>query len=361
LAERQAERGLEVSVLVTGAGPTATRTERGVRVIRAHRSLTLASTPLSLDLVRSLPRLEADVRHLHLPYPLADVAEIGARRRGGGALVVTYHCDVVRQKVLGRLYRPLLRRLLARADRVLVSSERMLESAKALAAVRDRCVVVPYGIDPRGLEGVDAGEVAALRERYPGPRVLFVGRLRHYKGVAVLLRAVEQIEGTLLIAGSGPMERAWRQAAAASPAQERIHFVGHLDDDALALHYHAADVFALPSDRRAEAFGLVLLEAMACGTPVVSTELGTGTSDVNRHGETGLVVPPGDAEALAGALRTLLGDDALRARLGATARRRVRAAFDPERMVAATIDAYADALEGRRSRAAPPRRPQARP
>ncbi len=339
LAEGQAERGHRVTVLVTSTDRhTRRQTEHGVEVIRAGRLATLASTPLSLAMGRELARLAPDIAHLQFPYPPGEVFQgtLGRSR----ATVISYQSDIVRQRFLGRLYRPLMRRLLRRASALLVSSQAYLDSSPILAELRDRCHVVPLGIDPRPFTQPDAERVAALRRKWPGPLILFVGRLRYYKGVNVLIDAVAQLDATLLIIGRGAMENTWRQRATVSPAASRIHFLGDVDNDELPHYLAAAEVFVLPSTQRSEAFGLAQVEAMAAGKPIVSTALSTGTSTVNRNGETGLVVPSNDVAALAYAISRLLADPTLRDRLGAAARQRVESEFHHDRMLDRVDEIY---------------------
>src|SRR5262249_13039827 len=154
-----------------------------------------------------------------------------------------------------------------------------------------KCEVVPLGIDASRFAQADERQVAALRERYGAPLLLFVGRLRYYKGLHVLLEALPSVRANLLIAGDGP-EREHLEALLGVAG--RVHFLGDTPDEDLPALYRAAEVFVLPSHLRAEAVGLVQLEALASGVPCVCAELGTGTSYANRHGETGLVVPPGN-------------------------------------------------------------------
>ncbi|RMH19642.1 MAG: glycosyltransferase, partial [Acidobacteria bacterium] len=282
-----AQRGLRVTVLVTGAGLKTTVTREGdVEVIRAGRLGTLASTPISPALVRHLLHLDPDLTHLHFPYPPAEVAQLLVGRRRPA--VVYYHSDVVRQRFLGLLYRPLMWRFLRRADRVLASSEVYRTSSPVLRRLGDRCQVLPLPVDVERFAHPEPARLAAWTRRYPGPRVLFVGRLRYYKGLDHLIDAMAEVEATLLVVGRGPLEGRWRARAAASPAAGRIHFLGDLDAGELPAIYAAADLLALPSTRRSEAFGVVQLEAMAAGTPVITTELGTGSSVLHRDGATGL-------------------------------------------------------------------------
>ncbi len=343
LCRHQARQGLEVTVVVTGAGPTRETVEDGVRVIRCRRLAELRSMPLSLDLVRRVRGLRPDVTHLQSPFPLGELAHwLGGRSR---ATVVTYQSDIVRQRFLGRLYRPLLVRGLRRADRILVTSPRYLETSAVLRRVASRCQVVPLGIEVDAWSRPDPELVARFRRRWPGPLVLFVGRHRAYKGLEDLVAVAERTPGArFLLAGDGPRRRAVEQAARRGDAAGRIHFAGDLSRAELAACYVAADLLVLPSRLRSEAFGLVLVEAMAAGLPVISTELGTGTSWVNLDGESGLVVPPADPAALAAAISRLLADPERRRRMGQAARARVVAEFSAELMVERVLEVYRQVL-----------------
>jgi glycosyltransferase involved in cell wall biosynthesis len=177
--------------------------------------------------------------------------------------------------------------------------------------------------------------------------LLFVGLLRYYKGLEYLLQAMTSVHATLLIVGTGPLEEELQTMAQKLGLVGRVFFTGAVGEDLLPAYYQACDLFVLPASHRSEAFGVVQVEAMACGKPVVSTELGTGTSYVNLDGETGLVVPPRDPGALVQAIRRLLGDDRLRAEMGARARERAALEFSHEIMVDRVVDLYQSLLHGR--------------
>jgi glycosyltransferase involved in cell wall biosynthesis len=333
LAEAQAGGGHEVTVLATGpAWRSRVKQLGGVRVIFAGRLATLASTPLSLALPLALLRQRPDIAHLHFPYPVGDLAQalFGRARR----TVITYHSDIVRQKGLLRLYAPLLRRTLARADGLIATSPRYVETSPFLAPLAAQCTLIPYGIQAGRFEADHADEAAAIRARYGERLVLFVGQLRYYKGVEFLIQAMPQVNGRALLAGG---ESTWRQAeleqlAARLGVADRVVFLGQ-QERALPALYQACDVFTLPSIERSEAFGIVQLEAMAAGRPVVSCDVGTGVAWVNQDGITGLVVPPRDPDRLAAALNRLLDDPPLRARLGAAGQARVQQEFTQARML----------------------------
>ncbi len=345
LSEGLVARGVRVTVLVTNLTPwTRLERRRGVRVIRAGRQVHLASTPFGVDLIRWARRLRPDLIHLHHPYPPGDLIPLLHR---GIPYVVTYHSDVVRQKRLLLLYRPLQAWTLRRAARILPTSPRYVATSPALRRVADRCTVVPLGIPVERYLEPNPAALEKIRRRFgPGPWLLFVGRLRHYKGIDVLLEAMLRLPPRvkLWVIGTGPMGPRWQARARELGLEGRVHFLGEVMGRIVEAFYAAADLFVLPSTSRAEAYGVVQMEAMAAGTPVVCTELGTGTSFVNLDGVTGRVVPPRDPDALAQAIRELLEDDERRARMGRAARERALEEFSADRMVERVFRVYRDIL-----------------
>lgn len=296
----------------------------GVPVMRTARIAAPASTPLSPRLVLELRRLRPDLIHLHFPYPVGEVAALLAVPQV--PTIITYQSDIVRQRGLLVLYAPLLRRVLARANAIIATSEAYLEGSPWLAANRDRCVIIPLGIDLTPFLGVTP--------RSDGRTLLFVGRFRYYKGLHYLLEALVEVpDARLLLVGSGGQERELRAQVVRLRLSERVEFLGNVSDADLPAVYGRADLFVLPACERSEAFGLVLVEAAASGLPLISTELGTGTSYVNINRETGLVVPSRDSHALAGAIRDLLADPDTRHRYGTAARARAVSHFAIERVV----------------------------
>ncbi len=339
LAEAQAAAGHAVTVLCTRPepGPTLDTVEHGVRVIRARRQATAASTPLSLDLVRRLGTLAPDVTHLQSPYPMGELAWLAAGRH---PLVVSYQSDIVRQRLLGALWAPWLRLVLARADRVIASNPHYVDSSAFLRRVRAKVSVVPIGVDVERFAG---GDRRAGRARFgERPTVVFVGRLRYYKGLPVMLEALRELPGVqLVIAGSGPNLRTLAEMSLDLGVAAQVTWVGDVADAELPDVLAAGDVFVLPSTHRSEAYGIALVEALAAGLPAVTTDLGTGTSWINQDGVTGRVVRPGDPAALAAAIRAILADDAGRAAMASAARARARAVFGRDAMVDAVMGVYA--------------------
>jgi glycosyltransferase involved in cell wall biosynthesis len=343
VAEEQARRGHEVTVLVTSRGLYGEVSDAGgVHLIKAGRLVTVASAPVSLSLFGWLRRLPCDITHLHFPYPIGEMAYLAAGR--SQHMVVTYHSDIVRQKGLLRLYAPVLRHVLARADRVMPTNERYIQTSTYLAPLAATCTVIPLGIDLERFSSANAAQVAAIKQQYGEPLLIFVGRLRYYKGLEYLIRAMPSIPARLLVIGSGPMEKQWKDLVVELGLSSKVAFLGDVSDVDLPAYHHAGAVFVLPSSQRSEAFGVSMVEGMASGLPAVSTELGTGTSFVNRDGETGFVVPPADPPALAEAINRLLADDSLRQRLAAGAHQRAWSEFSCGAMVDRILAVYTDVL-----------------
>lgn len=350
LAQGLRAEGVDARVLVTNSGPrTRRQTVGGVPVTKAGRQAHILSTPISLPFLFALRRqaADADIVHLHAPYPLAELAQLVLGH--GKTTVISYHSDIVRQRRTGELYAPLLRRLLRRAALVAASSPAYINSSPFLRELKHKCRVIHYGIEVDRFSPIPPparAEAPNLRARFGGsPLLLFIGRLRHYKGVDVLIRAMHSVNAHLLIVGTGPMNEPWQDLARSEDLADKVTFLGDCAEEECLAARAAADLFILPSTNRAEALGIVQIEAMACGLPVISTELGTGTSYVNMHNQTGLVVPPNDPRALAAAINKLLADPQRRAQMGERGRKRVREEFSSPAMVRNTIAFYQEAVE----------------
>jgi glycosyltransferase involved in cell wall biosynthesis len=334
-------RSVQTHALVTNRARRTTHDVMdGVPVTRVARLMTVGSVAVAPTLPLWLARAEADLIVLHEPNPMALLAYFVARPPA--PLIIWYHSEVVRPGWRYQIfYRPLLEFALRRASRVVVASPPMAD-VPALAAHRHKCGVIPYGLDPdrfRPTASVMAG-ADALRSRAGSPILLFVGRLVRYKGLDVLLRALPGLDAHLVILGDGPRRGALEQTVRELGLGARVHLAGDVSDEERLEWLHACAALVLPSTTRQEAFGMVQLEAMLCERPVVSTGLPTGVPWVNVHGETGLVVPPGDTASLRAALERLIADGNLREALGRAARRRVLKMFTAETMCAATVALY---------------------
>ena len=352
LAEGAARRGHEVRVVAaTGSGwrrdPGKRVTEaprRGVVVVRLPTRGVWWSQPVAPGYVAA-SRWPADVVYVHRPHPLADLAlALGPRR----PTIVLHHSDVQRQRMVRLAYGPLAALVARRAAAVVVATRASLDHARDLgAAGRTKARVIPFGVDAARFAPQPARHrPATFPARARGPVALFVGRLVGYKGLDVLLQAVLGTTLNVVIAGDGPLRQDLARRAAGLDG--RVVVTGEVADGDLPLYYQAADYVVLPSTSAAEMFGVVLLEAMACGKPVISTALTTGVREVNVPDATGLVVPPGDAAALRVAMERLVSDAALRERLGAAGRERVERHYTLDRMVEQHLQLCEELVSGKR-------------
>lgn len=349
MCEGLAERGHEVTALVAAASPRGSVAAIGGaraggrgRLVRAGTIWTLNGQPLcprfSALLRRELRASPPDIVQLHLPNPAACAAVL-ANLRGDRArprLTVWYHADITRQRLGRRAVAPLVARCLDRAAGVAVSSEALRTRSPLLRSRLARVRVIPFGIEP--------AEWSGGRHAHDGP-FLFVGRLVRYKGLGTLLDAVARApRARLQIVGGGPLRRELAGRVSDPALSERVSLLGELDDVALRAAMGQARALVLPSDGEGETFGVVQLEAMAAGLPVISTRLPTGVAAVNADGVTGRVVPPADAGALAGALVEILDNPERSRAWGEAGRRRVRESFSRDRMLDDIERWYADLL-----------------
>ena len=345
ICERTAQH-VKNRVIVANARPSTVEERHGsIDVLRVAAVTRIGAVAVCPRMPFDLAREDADVIVLHEPNPMALLAYFLARPRG--RLIVWYHSDVIRPSWRYRLfYRPFLRFALSRAVRIVVSSPALGASAPELQDFQAKCKVIPFGIEPRHSNALGAivQRAGEIRRDANRPIVLFVGRLVPYKGVDVLLEALKGLNAVALIVGEGPLRARLEEQARELEISDHVRFLGSVDDDELAALYRACNIFVLPSVTRQEAFGVVQLEAMAAGRPVVSTDLGTGVGWVNRDGETGYVVPPRNPRALREALARLLADADLQKSMGEAAAKRIRAEFTLERMIDDTLSLYREVL-----------------
>jgi len=314
-----------------------------VPVARLSTLITAFSTSISPGMVSRIRNSGAGLVHIHLPNPAAVLAYLASGHRG--PLVVTYHSDTVKQKVLGRMFEPFLNAALRKSAAIIATSPNYLATSPVLQAFRDRCHVIPYGIDTAQFEQCSPEAVRSVRERLGDRLVISVGRLVYYKGFDVLIRAMADVRGKLVIVGEGPLRSELQSLAARLGVTDKVVFAGEVNNAGVMPYYHAADLFALASVARSEAFGIVQIEAMAAGLPVVNTSLDSGVPFVSLAGESGLTVPPGDAPALAAAINRLLDDQSLRQSLGQAGVRRARREFSLDTMLRRTLSLYEGVIQ----------------
>ena len=324
-------------------GTGKTETINGVTVRRCHSFGVKFSMPLSLSFFGELRRWgkDCDILHLHMPFPLGDLALLLSGYHG--KVVLWWHSDIVKQKKLLMLYRPLLDWTLRRADAIIVATEGHILGSDFLPLYRDKCHIIPFGVEPVIME-----RTATFLAETPVPNqndlaFLFVGRFVYYKGCDILIQAFAKSgikNTTLTMVGEGPLSDELYTLAERLGVADRIIWKSGLSDTALAEEFAACDVFILPSVAKSEAFGLVQIEAMAYAKPVINTRLPSGVPYVSLDGVTGLTVNPTDVAALAKAMKWMADHPEQRHRMGQAARKRVEEEYTMASMLERTMQLY---------------------
>ena len=310
---------------------------------------TLAGTTFCPTMPSYVRRLHArerfDIIHLHFPDPMSHLAYSFLPK--GPKLVISWHSDIVRQKKLLTLYQPFLNHIVARADAIIAATPKHFTSSKQMNACQDpkRKHVVHYGVDLGRFEKNEQTKlgVKRLADKYPNRRIIFaLGRHVYYKGFDYLIQAMRLLpsDTLLLLGGCGPKTLELQQLSAKLGLSDQVIFLGRIPDEELPYYYHGCEIFCMPSVESSEAFGLVQMEAMACGKPIVCCELNNGVTYLNRSTETGLVVPPRNSEALAAALNELLANEEKRSEYGKEAYARVLQEFTLKQMTEGTLAVY---------------------
>jgi len=334
------QQGVRNRVLTLARVPVTETLERPeATVVRAPLQWEPASCSMGAGLFRLYREHAcwADVIHIHYPWPFADLVHSlsGVRK----PVVVTYHSDIVRQGFLEHLYRPLRWLFFRKVDTVVATSGNYLESSTVLQGMNNRFITIPLGLCPDSYPAPTLAARQSIQSRFGDGFFLFVGVLRYYKGLDVLIDAAARGGMPVVIAGKGPEEESLR-AQVARRGAGNVHFAGFVSDDEKAALFAACRAVVFPSCYRSEAFGMTLVEGLLFGKPLISCEIGTGTSFVNSDQETGLVIPPRDATALAMAMRRLQVDDELALQMGRRARERFDRLFSGAGLGQAYVDLY---------------------
>lgn len=319
--------------------PAAPVTADGYTVHAVKRDFSWRSTDISFSAFSKFNELarEADIVHYQFPWPWMDVLHFAIHH--GKPSIVSYQSDIVAQRILGKIYRPLMHKFLGSMDAIVATSPEYLRTSKVLQNYKEKTSIIPIGLDESQYPEVISARLKHYSERFKRPFFLFVGVMRYYKGLEYLIDAAPKTNADIVIVGAGDA-RFELETRAKSKGVSNLHFLGPVNDtDKMAL-MALAHGFVFPSHLRSEAFGVSLLEAAMCGLPMISCDIGTGTSFVNIHNETGLVVPPADPDALAAAMNRLAGDMDLSKSFGAAARNRFVSQFTAARMAKAYVEVY---------------------
>lgn len=339
--------GIENRIFALSRNPrSAVKELDGVELQWFQQEFELAGCGFSLSSLLRFRELAAwaDVVHYHFPWPFADLLHLlGKPNR---PTVLTYHSDIVKQERLMMFYRPLMKRFLGSVDAIVATSPNYLATSPVLQEFSDKTHVIPIGIDPDSYPKVDVSRLDHWRGQLGDDFYLFVGVVRYYKGLHYLLEAIRGTGHKVVILGGGPNLDELKSEAA-SNNMDNVRFLGELPDKDKVALLHLCRGMLLPSHLRSEAFGVSLLEAAMFSKPLVTCEIGTGTTYVNLNEETGLVVPPEDPMALRQALDRLAGSETDRERWGSNARRRYLENFTAGRMAESYLGLYQRVLAAR--------------
>lgn len=345
IAKGAVEHDISSDVLSLSAKPEEnTRNFDGHMAYKARLDFEFASTGLSRDVFSRFRELssQADIIHYHFPWPMSDIVQVGLRPNK--PTIVTYHSDIVKQKLLLQFYRPLMNRFLGSVDRIVATSPNYVATSDVLQRFSEKTTVIPLGLDEADYPSADALTKVRWREQFPRPFFLFVGVLRYYKGLMTLLAAARTTDIDIVIVGDGPMKP---QLIAYAKAHNlsHVHFAGALPDADRTALLELSSGLIFPSHLRSEAFGLSLVEASMFGKPMISCEIGTGTSYVNLNGQTGLVVPPQNPEALSAAMRSIAHDTEQAKVFGMNARARYSEHFTADKMALEYVKNYTSLVQ----------------
>lgn len=310
----------------------------GVEIIRASSMGVLFSLPISFSFILKLRKIskKADIIHMHVPFPLGDLACLLSNFKG--KIVISWHSDIVRQKKMMKLYKPLMLKLLKRADVILVATKGHIDGSDYLTAYREKCRIVPYGIEPHieQISDLYIEKKKKMEDTIEGriTRFLFIGRLVYYKGCDILIEAFSKVNNAeLMLVGTGPLEDTLRQKVFELGINKKVTFKGSISDEEMIECIRSCDALVLPSIVKSEAFGLVQLEAMVFEKAVINTNLPSGVPYVSINKETGLTVTPGSVEELTEAMQWLVNHEFERKIMGQKGRERVKKYFTTTKML----------------------------
>lgn len=302
----------------------------GIEVFQVKRDIEIASTPFSVRAPFALRKIlpTFDLLHFHYPFPFGDLMYLIANLKLPS--IATYHSDIVRQKNLHQIYKPLEKWFFSAMDRVVCTSPNYLETSENLNILRSKVDIVPLGID-EALIPQEAQNRQSFEDCPKEPFILFIGVLRTYKGINILLEAAKFVRGTIVVAGGG--ELLWPLRVRLKKEKiDNVVLLGEVSDFKKFGLLSKCRALVLPSNQRTEAFGIVLVEASMLGKPMISTEIGTGTSFVNLDESTGVVVKSNCEVALADAMNRMLENEHEASLFGMASRTRYEAHFTGQKM-----------------------------
>ena len=327
LSRGLAKLDVESIILCCGKSEAIRKVNSNITEITTPTSFKLAASPFSFKLIKKLKQLakEVDMIILHFPWPYGDLAILLSQIKT--PIVIVYHNDIVRQKNLKRIYTPLYKKICKKAIAIITTSDNYSESSPDLKPYLDKCQTIIPGLED--LSKKEIKEPSPACKNLPKKFILFIGVLRHYKGLSTLIEACSNQNFHIAIAGKGPLTQELEKQAEHRKV-DNITFLGYVSENDRLWLLKNCHALVLPSNKRAEGFGLVLIDGLMHGKPLITTEIGTGTSFINQSNLTGLVVEPNDAEQLRNALQTINSDDNQHQEYSKNARKRYEDIFTAE-------------------------------
>lgn len=348
LVEGLNEKGVQTDVLCANHLKGNSFFDEHYKIFAAHTIKVLASTPLSYSIIPILKKIQHnyDIIHIHLPNPMANLAVFLTQPKA--KIILHWHSDIIRQKKLLKLYAPLQTWLLKKADKIVITTPTYVEGSSTLKKYKDKITCIPIGIDNKELT-VNETKLNELKKEYKGKKIVFyLGRLVYYKGIEYLIEASKSLpdDTIILIAGIGELKDKLQKQIHFYNLEDKVKLLGKIPFEELGAYYQLCDIFCLPSTERSEAFGVVQIEAMAFGKPVISTSIkGSGVDWVNLNNVSGIIVPPKDANKLAEAIIELLTDEKKYQQLSIGAKKRYEEEFTKEKMVEKFRNLYLEILK----------------
>lgn len=347
IASGVAKSGIKTEVLSLSPNAGQQPVDLGSHIAyKAKLDLQVASTGFSLSAFPAFRKLakEADIVHYHFPWPFMDMVHLASGLKKPS--LVTYHSDIIRQAFLLKLYRPLMHSFLSSVDSIVATSPNYLHSSPVLRQYQDKTQVIPIGLDKHSYPTAPQHTRDHWKQRFGERFFLFVGVLRYYKGLHILLEAMKGAPYKLVVVGAGPVEQELK-AQALRDGLDNVFFVGAVSDEDKVALLDLCYAVTFPSNLRSEAFGISLLEGAMYGKPMISSEIGTGTSYINSADQTGLVVPPGDPLAFRQAMEYLWAHPEHARQMGCEAEKRYWEHFTAKQMAASYSSLYRQLLERR--------------
>ena len=334
------EAGVDVRVLCLSdkeAGSQVINDKYKIVYVKKHAEI--ASMGLSFDYLKKYKELarESDIIHYHFPWPFMDLMHLISHVKK--PFIVTYHSDIVRQKYLNFIYQPLMHLFLKSTYEIVCTSYNYLNTSDVLQRYTSKTSVVPIGLEDKYNETIDQIIVDKWNNRIGSKFVLFIGSIRNYKGINNLIDAAKFVNGLILIAGSGKnLDKI--QSILIKNNINNIKLLGKVSEEDKYCLISLCEAVVLPSNKRSEAFGLVLIEGSMFGKPLISCDIGTGTSYANIHGETGIIVPPNDCRQLAAAINLIIQNKSYSDILGVNSRHRYLKLFTSKKMSIEYLNIY---------------------